>query len=96
MKSLIGEQNEVLENPPDFNHPGVSLDNKENAKVLFSAIAALPENQRIAFTLNKVEGLSYQEVSDVMKTTVSSVESLMHRAKNNLRKTLEAYYKNQS
>jgi len=92
VRSLFGEQNEVIVNPPDFNHPGVALDNKENAAVLFKAIAELPENQRVAFTLNKVEGLSYQEVSDVMKTTVSSVESLMHRAKNNLRKKLEDYY----
>jgi RNA polymerase sigma-70 factor (ECF subfamily) len=93
VRSIFGEQNEVLVNPPDFHHPGVILDNKEDASVLFQAIAELPESQRIAFTLNKVEGLSYQEVSDVMKTTVSSVESLMHRAKNNLKKKLEDYYK---
>jgi RNA polymerase sigma factor (sigma-70 family) len=93
VRSIFGEQNEVLVNPPDFHHPGVVLDNKEDAAVLFRAIAGLPENQRIAFTLNKVEGLSYQEVSEVMKTTVSSVESLMHRAKNNLKKNLEDYYK---
>ena len=92
VRSIFGEQNEVLVNPPDFHHPGVVLDNKEDAAVLFRAISDLPENQRIAFTLNKVEGLSYQEVSEVMKTTVSSVESLMHRAKNNLKKNLEDYY----
>lgn len=93
VRSIFGDQNEVLINPPDFHHPGVVLDNKEDAAVLFGAISELPENQRIAFTLNKVEGLSYQEVSEVMKTTVSSVESLMHRAKNNLKKNLEDYYK---
>jgi RNA polymerase sigma-70 factor (ECF subfamily) len=93
VRSIFGEQNEVLVNPPDFHHPGVVLDNKEDAAVLFRAIAELPDNQRTAFTLNKVEGLSYQEVSEVMKTTVSSVESLMHRAKNNLKKKLEDYYK---
>jgi RNA polymerase sigma factor (sigma-70 family) len=93
VRSLVGEQNEVIVNPPDFHHPGVVLDNKEDAAVLFRAIAGLPENQRIAFTLNKVEGLSYQEVSEVMKTSVSSIESLMHRAKNNLKKNLEDYYK---
>ena len=93
VKSIFGEQNEVLVNPPDFHHPGVVLDNKEDAAVLFRAIAELPENQKIAFTLNKVEGLSYQEVSEVMKSTVSSVESLMHRAKNNLKKKLEDYHK---
>jgi RNA polymerase sigma factor (sigma-70 family) len=92
VRSLFSEQNEVIVDPPDFHHPGVILDNKENAAALFRAIAELPENQRIAFTLNKVEGLSYQEVSEVMKNTVSSVESLMHRAKNNLKKKLEDYY----
>jgi RNA polymerase sigma-70 factor (ECF subfamily) len=39
-----------------------------------------------------VEGLSYQEVAEVMETTVSSVESLMHRAKSNLKKILTEYY----
>jgi RNA polymerase sigma-70 factor (ECF subfamily) len=55
----------------------------------------LPENQKIAFTLHKLEGLSYQEISDVMRTSVSSVESLMHRAKNNLRRGLTGHYENE-
>lgn len=93
VKSLFGEDSEVLVHPPDFNHPGVQLDKKEDAAILFEAIRELPQNQRIAFTLHKVEGLSYQEVSDVMKTSISSVESLMHRAKTNLRKNLENHYK---
>ncbi|MFT3678274.1 MAG: RNA polymerase sigma factor [Chitinophagaceae bacterium] len=93
VKSLFGEDSEVLIHPPDFNHPGVQLDKKEDAAILFEAIRELPQNQRIAFTLHKVEGLSYQEVSEVMKTSISSVESLMHRAKTNLRKNLENHYK---
>ncbi len=90
VKSIFGDESEVMINPPDFNHPGVALDKKENAARLFKAIDKLPENQKIAFILNKVEGLSYQEVSEVMEVSVSSVESLLHRAKNNLRKILEA------
>lgn len=93
VKSLFGEESEVVIHPPDFHHPGVVMDKKENAAALFQAINKLPDNQRIAFSLHKVEGLSYQEVSEVMNTTVSSVESLMHRAKNNLKKNLEDYYK---
>ena len=93
VKSIFGQDSEVVVNPPDFHHPGIVLDNKENGAVLFKAIAQLPENQRVAFTLHKVDGLSYQEVSEVMKTSVSSVESLMHRARTNLKKKLEAYYK---
>lgn len=93
VRSLFGEESEVVIHPPDFHHPGVVLDKKQDAATLFQAISQLPENQRVAFTLHKIEGLSYQEVSDVMKTTVSSVESLMHRAKTNLKKSLEDYYK---
>ncbi len=95
IKSLLGTNNETTTHPPDFHHPGVVMDNKENASVLFKAIKELPVNQRTAFTLNKLEGLSYHEVSDVMNTSASSVESLLHRAKKNLRKSLENYYRSQ-
>jgi RNA polymerase sigma factor (sigma-70 family) len=90
---LLGDNNKTIEHPPDFHHPGIVLDNKENAAVLFKAIERLPDNQKIAFTLNKVEGLSYQEISEIMDTTVSSVESLLHRAKTNLRKWLDNFYR---
>jgi RNA polymerase sigma factor (sigma-70 family) len=89
MRSIVGEDGEVVINPPDFHHPGIALDQKENAAILFKAIDHLPENQRVAFVLNKVEGLSYQEVSGIMQTSVSSIESLLHRAKKNLKKILE-------
>lgn len=92
VQSLFGANEELVHDPPDFVHPGVSLDNKEKAKELFKAIELLPEKQKIAFTLNRIEGLSYQEISDIMKLTVASVESLLHRARKNLRKTLETYY----
>lgn len=89
IQRLFGESNEPEFELPDFNHPGVSLDRKENAAKLFKAISELPGNQRVAFTLHKLEDLSYQEVSEVMNTSVPAVESLMHRAKQNLRKILE-------
>ena len=89
MQRLFGDGNEPLHELPDFNHPGVALDRKESAARLFKAIAQLPDNQKTAFTLHKLEDLSYQEVSDVMQTSVPAVESLMHRAKQNLRKILE-------
>lgn len=95
MQNLFGEEsNEPLVEQATFVHPGVQLENKERAGVLFAAIHKLPENQRVAFTLNKVEGLSYQEIAEVMQMTVSSVESLLFRAKGNLQKYLSNYYKN--
>ena len=92
VQSLFGANEELVHDPPDFVHPGVSLDNKEKAKELFKAIDQLPAKQKIAFTLNRIEGLSYQEISEIMKLTVASVESLLHRARKNLRKNLETYY----
>lgn len=78
--------------PASFAHPGALLDNKEKASVLFAALKKLPANQRAAFVLHKIEGLSYQEVAAVMETSLSAVESLMLRAKNGLKKLLETYY----
>ncbi|TAL48420.1 MAG: RNA polymerase sigma factor [Chitinophagaceae bacterium] len=92
MKSLFGNGHEEEPQLADFYHPGVKLDNKERSVVLFKAIGKLPENQKAAFTLHKLEGLSYQEISEVLNTTVSAVESLMSRAKVNLRKELEEFY----
>lgn len=76
-----------------FDHPGVVMENKETARLLFRATKELPGNQRAAFILNKTEGLSYREVSDIMQISVSAVESLLHRAKQNLQKILEDYYR---
>lgn len=78
--------------PVNFDHPGILLDNKEMAAVLFKALKKLPEKQRIAFTLHKLERLSYQEIAAVMDTTVFAVESLQGRAKLNLKRILEKYY----
>ena len=83
------EEESPVENISDFNHPGVSLERKEEAAQLMTAIAQLPENQKVAFVLHKLEGLSYLEVAEVMGNTLPAVESLMHRARLNLRKILE-------
>ena len=83
------EEESPAENISDFNHPGVSLERKEEAAQLMTAIAQLPENQKVAFVLHKLEGLSYLEVAEVMGNTLPAVESLMHRARLNLRKILE-------
>jgi RNA polymerase sigma-70 factor (ECF subfamily) len=88
LQRFFGDSNETLYELPDFNHPGVALDKKENAALLFRAIDQLPENQKTAFTLHKLEDLSYQEISEIMQTSVAAVESMMHRAKQNLRKIL--------
>jgi RNA polymerase sigma factor (sigma-70 family) len=95
--SLFGSKTEP-EKPieiPDFVHPGVLLEKQEAAKTLFKAIQQLPEQQKVAFTLAKVEGLSYQEISKILQVSLSSVESLLFRAKQNLQKGLHDFYTNE-
>lgn len=94
--SLFGESNEILHESVDFIHPGIVLEQRENSKFLFKAINQLPENQKVAYTLCNIEGLSYQEITEVMEITLSSVESLLFRAKTNLRKSLGDFYQNQN
>ncbi len=69
------------------------LEEKERSEILHNAIENLSKNQRIAFTLHKYEDLSYKEIAKIMNVSLSSVESLMHRAKKNLQKQLTNYFK---
>lgn len=91
--SLLGREHNVdaAGNAP-FYHPGIRLENRERSTLLFGAIAKLPEDQKTAFVLQKVEGLTQAEVADVMEKSVAAVESLVFRAKQNLRKLLADYY----
>jgi RNA polymerase sigma factor (sigma-70 family) len=93
VQSLFGMESVLPETDmPHFYHPGVQLENKERSAILFKAIEQLVDKQKTAFILHKVEGLSYAEVAEIMKTTVPSVESLLFRAKQNLQKLLADYY----
>ncbi|MEZ5044880.1 MAG: RNA polymerase sigma factor [Saprospiraceae bacterium] len=76
----------------DFEHPGVLLENKENAAALYKAMDCLPSNQKTAFILSYLEELPRQEVADIMETSLKAVESLLQRAKKNMRSELEKIY----
>jgi RNA polymerase sigma-70 factor (ECF subfamily) len=94
-------QNEFeIANASNFEHPGILLENKEKAKVLFDIINELGENQKTAFLLSKVDGLSNPEIAEIMNLSISSVESLVFRAKNTLKekisKKYEEYRKNKN
>jgi RNA polymerase sigma factor (sigma-70 family) len=77
-----------------FQHPGIAMEKKEKAAILFKAIASLPDKQRLAFTLIKVQGMNYEEACIILQQNVKAVESLIGRAKINLQKKLEQDYPN--
>ncbi len=92
--SLFGDDEvEHQLSAPEDTHPDKGIENRERARILAWALERLPDNQRVAFTLSKSKDMSYDEISSVMDMSISSIESLIHRAKLNLRKTLFGYYK---
>ncbi|MBQ4821885.1 RNA polymerase sigma factor [Aquimarina sp. MMG016] len=76
----------------DFEHPGVLLENKEKAAILYQVIDCLSKNQKTAFILSFIEELPRQEVANIMETSLKAVESLLQRAKQNMRTELEKIY----
>lgn len=78
----------------NFEHPGILLENKENAEILFNVINELTENQKTAFILSKLDGLSNPEIAAIMELSISSVESLVFRAKTSLKEKLSTKFEN--
>lgn len=93
VSSIFGPDNKLLIDPPEFLHPGVVAENRERSIELFKAMDKLPEQQKTAFVLTRLEGLGHKDVSDIMNTTVPAVESLLQRARVNLKKELENFYR---
>ena len=87
------QQQKEIKDPGSFDDADKGLNSKELHLTLKTAINKLPENQKIAFILNKYQDLSYKEVAEVMDVSLSSVESLLFRAKSNLQELLSDYFK---
>jgi len=75
-------------NTSTFEHPGILLENQEDAALLFAVFNTLTENQKTAFLLSKLDGLSNPEIAEIMQLSISSVESLIFRAKASLQQKL--------
>jgi RNA polymerase sigma-70 factor (ECF subfamily) len=80
------EQDIPLEH--DGPSPECSLDRKEQIQLLQTALKSLPEKYRLVFVLREVQELSHEEVGKVLKLSVGTVKSRLHRAKKLLRQKL--------
>jgi RNA polymerase sigma-70 factor, ECF subfamily len=61
--------------------PSESAEQRERLQAVTRAIAMLPADQRAALVLREFESLSYQEVADVLGTTIPAVKGRIHRAR---------------
>lgn len=57
---------------------------------LFARVRALPDELRLPLVLRDIEGLSNQEVADVLDLSVAATKSRIHRARMRIRADLEA------
>ncbi|MDQ6860108.1 MAG: sigma-70 family RNA polymerase sigma factor [Verrucomicrobiota bacterium] len=71
--------------------PAASALDDELQRAIDSAIAELPESQRLAVVLRRYEELSYEEIAEVLKQSVPAVKSLLFRARTELRARLKTY-----
>ena len=69
--------------------PENTLLSDELRKKLFETIDKLPEDLKVAITLREIEGLSYEEIADVMECPVGTVRSRIFRAREALDKVIE-------
>jgi RNA polymerase sigma-70 factor, ECF subfamily len=69
--------------------PEAALDSSEALRVAREAIDELPERQKIVITLRDLEGLSSEEVRNVLDLTETNQRVLLHRARAKVRKALE-------
>lgn len=65
----------------DMNTPENELMSKEVADVVNSTLQKLPEDLRTALTLREIEGLSYEEIAEIMNCPIGTVRSRIFRAR---------------
>ena len=75
--------------------PEYELLREELAQVVSKALAQLPEEIRQAITLREMEGLSYEEIAEVMNSPVGTVRSRIFRAREAIDARLRPLYESQ-
>ena len=78
------DTNTVVHESPDF-----ILEEQEYKEKLERALAALPENQRTTFLLNRIDGKKYAEIAEMEGVSVKAIEKRMHLALKSLRERIE-------
>ena len=94
--SVALDENRVVEaaaseEAPKSSHPGESADRRELAKVIQNAMTRLTDKHRAIIVLREIEGLSYEEMAQVLKISKGTVMSRLFHARRNLQALLQPY-----
>ena len=74
-----------------ISEPDKMVEAKRLEAAIQQEIAALEDEQRLLVILRDIQGLSYQEMSNITELPEGTVKSRLHRARMNLKKRLKKY-----
>jgi len=86
--------NPSLEFADESPSPMAELEKKERSLLVQKAVESLPGSKRTMIILRHIEGLSYDEISDITGCNLGTVKSKLARARSDLRKKLRGVLKN--
>jgi len=92
-EAVIGEQQSWAAQRSDLCDVNYISSRHELRAVLQQAIGRLPDEYRTIFVLRDIDGLSNQEVGDIMGLSVPAIKSRLHRSRLILRKKLRGFHK---
>ena len=105
-RKVVNQVEDSGADSPQFNERGSMIDevadwksdalgqtlDAELSKAIQQASDALPEEYRRVFLLKDVEGLSYEEISEITGDSVPAIKSRLHRARLTMRSAIDAFY----
>ena len=84
------DDNPLLD-PGQDDPTAIETSKQELVQAVRKALDALPENQRMAVVLNKWEDQSYDQIAEAMNLSVPAVKSLLFRARQAMKDSLESF-----
>lgn len=88
-----GENKENYDIPDENYRPDVATDSEIKDEIIQKALLKVSNAYREAVILRDVQGLSYEEIAEIMKITVGTVKSRINRGRAQLQEMLKDIYK---
>lgn len=96
--SLDGRRESTGAEPSDVNpstEPSYAMDVSDRQRLVRQALAELSEEFRTALVLKEMDGMSYEEIADVIEVPLGTVRSRIHRARLEMRDKLSVLLKSE-
>ncbi len=76
--------------------PSQMLELREQGSIVADSLKQLTDNQRTVVVLHDIEGFSYQEIAEIVGTSIGTVRSRLHYGRSKLKELLDPYFSQQN